>query len=280
MEKLVTTVKKLELKKLMQFLDENPSKKDVLSGLNKEKNKINKELSKLKEPVKNYGNFDRILFTNKYRTYQKEYNHYEVRKAELTSILNDYLNKIKMIETDQEYDNNRAKVIDLIPLIESAKSVEEVAMYTFYGNLDVKSNSKYLLAIILLMQSIDIIKKDTDIDKVYNGLDLFTINKKLEEVNLDLLIKNLKKVKINIDDGFYQFIVMIMNEKSICSETNLLSSFPILRQLKEDKEVPKNIRIALETLDSSENEKRTIHEVGCEIFLKEIFYKIKENENV
>ena len=271
MEKLVTTVKKLELKKLMQFLDENPSKKDVLSDLNKEKNKIKKELSKLKEPTKNYGNFDRILFTNKYRTYQKEYYHYETKKAELTSILNDYANKIKMIETDQEYDDNRAKVIDLIPLVESAKTVEEVAMYTFYGNLDVKSNSKYLLAIILLMQSIDIIKKDSDIDKVYNGLDLFTINKKLEEVNLELLIKNLRKVRIDIDDGFYQFIVMIMNEKSICSETNLLSSFPILRQLKEDKEVPKNIRVALETLDSSKNEKRTIHEVGCEIFMKEIW---------
>ena len=102
----------------------------------------------------------------------------------------------------------------------------------------------------------------------------------MEDINLEAFIKSLRKAKIDIDDGFYQFIVMIMNEKSNCSSVNLLSSFPILKQLKEDKEVPKNIRVALEMLDDSKNENRTIHEVGCEIFLKEIFYKIKENLNV
>ena len=70
--------------------------------------------------------------------------------------------------------------------------------------------------------------------------------------------------------------MMIMSEKSFCTEKNLMASFPILRQLKKDKGVPKNIRVALDILDNKENENRTIHEVGCEIFLKEIFYKIKE----
>jgi len=280
MEKLVTSVKKLELNKLMDFLNENPSKKDVLKNLNNEKNKINKQISKIKEPEKKYSNFDRILFTNKYRSYQKEYADYEARKNELNAILNEYSNKIKMIETDQDYDFNRQKVIELIPLVENAKTIEEIALYTFYGSLDVKSNLKYLLAIILLFQSIDFIKKDNDIERVYNGLDIDIINKKLEEINLESLIKSLKKVKIDIDDGFYQFIVMIMNENSLCNQVNLLSSFPIFKQLKDDKGVPKNIRVALEILDNNQNEKRTIHEVGCEIFLKEIFYKIKENLNV
>ena len=185
-----------------------------------------------------------------------------------------------MIETDQDYDNNRARVIELIPLVEKAKTVEEIALYTFYGSLEAKSNSKYLLAIILLFQSIDIIKKDSDIEKIYNGLDIPTINQKLEEINIDSLIKSLRKANIDIDDGFSQFIVMIMNEKSCCSQVNLLSSFPILKQLKEDKGVPKNIRVAVERLDNKDNENRTIHEVGCEILLKEIFYKIKENLNV
>ncbi len=280
MEKLVTSVRKLELKKLMQFLDENPSKKDVLKDLNNEKNKISKEISKLKEPVKDYGNFDRLFLNKKYKDYQRAYKEYDSKKSELNAILLEYSNKIKIIETDKEYDDNRKKVIDLIPLVEKAKTVEEIALYTFYGSLDVKSDSKYLLAIILLLQGIDIIKKDSDIEKVYNGLDIVTLNQKLEEVDLELLIKSLRKVKIDIDDGFYQFIMMIRNENSCCSETNLLSSFPILKQLKEDKGVPKNIRVALEILDSNRNEKRTIHEVGCEIFLKEIFYKIKENLNV
>ena len=280
MEKLVTTVRKLELNKLVDFLNENPSKKDVLKKLNEEKNKISKQFNKLKEPEKKYSNFDRILFTDKYRTYQKDYRNYEKSKNELNAILTEYSNKIKMIETDQEYDNNRKKVIELIPLVENAKTIEEIAFYTFYGTLDVKSDLKYLFAIILLLNSVDIIKKDSDIERVYKGLDIFTINQKLENVNLESLIRNLKKAKIDIDDGFYQFIVMIMNEKSICSETNLLSSFPILRQLKDDKEVPKNIRVALEILDNNQNERRTIHEVGCEIFLKEIFYKMKENSNV
>ena len=280
MEKLVTSIRKLELNKLIDFLNENPSKKEVLKNLNEEKNKIDKQLAKLKEPEKKYSNFDRILFTDKYRTYQKDYRAYEKNKNELNAISSEYANKIKMIETDQEYDSNRQKVIDLIPLVEKATSVEDIAFYTFYGTLDVKSDLKYLLAIILLISSVDIIKKDSDIERVYKGLDIFKINQKLEDVNLDTLIKNLRKAKIDIDDGFYQFIVMIMNEKSICSETNLLSSFPILKQLKEDKEVPKNIRVGLEILENNQNENRTIHEVGCEIFLKEIFYKIKENSNV
>ncbi len=276
MEKLITTVRKLELKKLIDFLNENPSKKEVLKNLNEEKNKTSKQLAKLKEPEKKYSNFDRILFTDKYRSYQKEYRAYEKTRNELSAVINDYENKIKMIETDQEYDDNRKKVIDLIPLVEKARSVEEIALYTFYGTTDVKSDSKYLLAIILLLSSINIIKKDSDIARAYNGLDLFTINQKLENINLESLIKCLRKVKIDIDDGFYQFIVMIMNETSNCSQVNLLSSFPILKQLKEDKGVPKNIRVALEMLDDRENENRTIHDVACEIFLKEIFYKIKE----
>lgn len=280
MEKLVTSIRKLELAKLIDFLNENPSKKEVLKTLNEDKNKISKQIAKLKEPEKKYSNFDRILFTDKYRSYQKEYRNYEKTKNEMNTILNDILSKIKMVETDQEYDDNRKKVVDLIPLIESAKSVEEIALYTFYGTVDVKSNSKYLLAIILLLSSVNIIKKDSDIERVYKGLDNFTISKKMEDINLEAFIKSLRKAKIDIDDGFYQFIVMIMNEKSNCSSVNLLSSFPILKQLKEDKEVPKNIRVALEMLDDSKNENRTIHEVGCEIFLKEIFYKIKENLNV
>ena len=280
MEKLVTTIRKLEMSKLIEFLNENPSKKDVLKNLNNEKNKIEKQLSKLKEPEKKYSNFDRILFTNKYRNYQNEYHNYEKNKNELNGVLNEYSNKIRMIESDQEYDDNRQKVMDLIPLVEKAKTIEDIALYTFYGTLDVKSNSKYLLAIILLLESIGIIKADEDIDKVYDGLNILTINQKLEEVNLETLIKSLRKAKIDIDDGFYQFIGMIMNEKSTCSQVNLLSSFPILKQLKEDKGVPKNIRVALERLDDKQNEKRSIHEVGCEIFLKEIFYKIKENSNV
>jgi uncharacterized protein (UPF0147 family) len=170
--------------------------------------------------------------------------------------------------------------MDLIPLVEKARNIEEIAFYTFYGTLEVKTVSKYLLAIILLIESVGIIKTDSDIDKVYNGLDIVKINQKLEEVNLETFIRSLKKARIDIDDGFYQFITMIMNEKSKCSQVNLLSSFPILKQLKEDKEVPKNIRVALERLDDKQNENRTIHEVGCEIFLKEIFYKIKENSNV
>ena len=280
MEKLVTTVRKLEISKLMEFLSENPSKKEVLRNLNKEKNKIKKQLSTLEEPVKNYSNFERLLLSSKYKKYQKEHKEYESKKNELNSTFNDYLNKIKAIESDREYDNNRIKVIDLIPLIEKAKTIEEMALYTFYGTLDIKSNSKYFLAIILLLQNVEIIKNDSDIDKVYKGLNNVIINQKLKEINFDNLIKNLKKIKIDIDDGFYQLMMMIINEESLCSEVNLLSSFPILKQLKEDKGVPKNIRVALEILDNKHNEKRTIHEVSCEIFLKEIFYKIKENRNV
>ena len=280
MEKLVTSVRKLELNKLIDFLDENPSKKEVLKSLNDEKNKIDKQLSKLKEPEKVYSNFDRILLTDKYRSYKKNYREYEMKKNELNAIFNEYSNKIKMIETDQDYDTNRQKVIDLIPLIEKARTVEEIAFYTFYGNLDVKNSSKYLLAIIFLLQSVDIIVKDSDIERAYNGLDILKINNKLEDINLEKFFKSLKKVGIDIDDGFYQFISMIMNEQSVCSEVNLLSSFPILKQLKEDKEVPKNIRVALELLDGNKNENRTIHDVSCEILLKEIFYKIKENSNV
>ncbi len=280
MEKLVTTIRKLEMSKLIEFLNENPSKKDVLKNLNSEKSKLEKELSKLKEPDKKYSNFDRILFTNKYRNYQKEYYEYEKNKNELHLVITEYSNKIKMIETDQEYDDNRKKVMDLIPLVEKARSVEEIAFYTFYGTLEVKTVPKYLLAIILLIESVGIIKTDSDIDKVYNGLDIVKINQKLEDVNLEAFIRSLRKARIDIDDGFYQSITMIMNEKSKCSQVNLLSSFPILKQLKEDKEVPKNIRVALERLDDKQNENRTIHEVGCEIFLKEIFYKIKENSNV
>ena len=280
MEKLVTTVRKLEISKLMEFLSENPSKKEVLRNLNKEKNKIKKQLSTLEEPVKNYSNFERLLLSSKYKKYQKEHKEYESKKNELNSTFNDYLNKIKAIESDREYDNNRIKVIELIPLIEKAKTIEEMALYTFYGTLDIKSNSKYFLAIILLLQNVEIIKNDSDIDKVYKGLNNVIINQKLKEINFDNLIKNLKKIKIDIDDGFYQLMMMIINEESLCSEVNLLSSFPILKQLKEDKGVPKNIRVALEILDNKHNEKRTIHEVSCEIFLKEIFYKIKENRNV
>ena len=280
MKKLVTTVRELELNKLMDFLDENPSKKEMLKNLNNEIIKINKQFSKLKEKEKKYTKFDRLLLTSKYRDYQKKYREYEAEKSELLATSTDYSNKIKINENDKEYDDNRKKVLDLIPLVEKAKTVEEIALYTFYGTLDVKSNSKYLFAIILLLQSIDIVKNDSDIDKIYNGLDINTINQKLEDVNFESLIKNLRKVKIDIDDGFCQFIIMIMNENNLCNQVNLLSSFPILKQLKEDKEVPKNIRVALEILDNNKNERRTIHDVGCEIFLKEIFYKIKENLNV
>ena len=54
MEKLVTSVRKLELKKLMEFLNENPSKKEVLKDLNSEKNKVSKEIGKLKKPVRSF----------------------------------------------------------------------------------------------------------------------------------------------------------------------------------------------------------------------------------
>ncbi len=280
MSKLITNIKKLEINKLMDFLNENPSKKEILKSLNAEKLKINKQVLKLKKPEKKYSNFDRLLSTQKYKDYQKEVKNYDDKKRELNTIVIDYENKIKIIETDQEYDNNREKVIKLIPLIENSKSIEEIALYTFYETLDVKSSLKSLIAIILLLQSIEIIKKDSDIEKVYDGLDIELINKKLDEVSLESLIKTLGKNKIDIDDGFYQFIIMILSDNSSCNQKNLNASFPILRQLKKDKEVPKNIRVAIDILDDAKNENRTIHEVGCEILLKEIFYKIKENSNV
>ena len=276
MKKILTTIKELEIKKLNEFLVEFPSKKEILNNLNKEKVKIKKELSKLKEPTKNYSNFDRLLSSHKYKEYVKNNKDYLNKKHSLTEKMNEIENKENLIKNDLEYDNNRIKVINLIPLIEKSKSIEEIAFYTFNDSLEVKSNLKYIIYIVLLLDNIEIIKKDEDIDKVYKELDTITLNKKLNDVNLESLIKNLKKIKLEIDDGFYQFMMMIMSEKSFCTEKNLMASFPILKQLKKDKGVPKNIRVALDILDNKENENRTIHEVGCEIFLKEIFYKIKE----
>ena len=185
--------------------------------------------------------------------------------------------KIKIIDTDQQYEENRARALNLIPLLEKAQTIEEIAKVTFYGEQELISPLKYLISIFLLFQSVDIIKSDSDINKVYNSLDLHVLNQKLEDLDVETLLKCLKRIKIEVDDGFIQFISMVMNEKSLCTQNNLMTAFPILRQLKDDDQVPKNIRIALEILDDEGNKKRTIHEVGCEILMKEIFYKIKES---
>lgn len=277
MASLVNTIRELEITKLLQYLDENPSKKDILKELNNEKQKLTKKLSKLKMPVKKFGNIDRFLQTAKYKEYLKEEKAYELAKNEILNEISECENKMKIIDTDQEYDENRERVLNLIPLIEKARTIEEIAKFTFYGEQEIKSANKYLFAILLLFQSIDIIKSDSDINKVYNSLDLHILNQKLEDLNIEILIKNLKRIKIEIDDGFIQLISMIMNERSLCTQNNLMTAFPILKQLKEDNQVPKNIRVALEILDDEGNKKRTIHEVGCEILIKEIFYKIKEN---
>lgn len=276
MTKLVTTIKKLEVEKLLLFLDENPSKKDVLSELSKKRNQVKKEISKLKEPVKNYSNFDRLLSSHKYKEYLSKNKEYLDKKHDLSIELGEIEEKENLVKGDANYDANRLKVVNLIPLIEESRTIEDIAFYTFNDSLEIKNDLKYILYVVLLLDSIDIIKKDEDIDKVYRELNIPILNKKLNDVNLETLIKNLKKIKIDIDDGFYQFITMIMGEKSFCNEKNLMASFPILKQLKKDKGVPKNIRVALDILDSKGNENRTIHEVGCEMFLKEIFYKIKE----
>ena len=277
MASLVNVIRELEITKLLEYLEENPSKKDILKELNNEKQKLNKKLTKLKAPTKNFGNIDRFLQTNKYKEFLREEKAYEISKNEILNEITECDNKIKMINTDQEYDENRERVLNLIPLIERARTIEEIARFTFYGEQDTKSSNKYLFAIFLLLQSIDIIKTETDINKVYNSLDLHILNQKLEDLNIEVLIKNLKRIKIELDDGFVQLITMIMNERSLCTQNNLMTAFPILKQLKEDSQVPKNIRVALEILDDEGNKKRTIHEVGCEILVKEIFYKIKES---
>ena len=277
MASLVNIIREMQISKLIKYLDENPAKKEIIKTLNNEKIKLNKKLAKLKPPSKNYGNIDRLLQTNKYKEYLTEEKKYEIEKKELLNEISEYENKIKIIDTDQQYEENRARALNLIPLLEKARTIEEIAKVTFYGEQEIKSPLKYLLSIFLLFQSVDIIKSDSDINKVYNSLDLHVLNQKLEDLDVETLLKNLKRIKIEIDDGFIQFISMVMNEKSLCTQNNLLTAFPILRQLKEDNQVPKNIRIALEILDDEGNKKRTIHEVGCEILMKEIFYKIKEN---
>lgn len=277
MASLVNIIREMQISKLIKYLDENPAKKEIIKTLNNEKIKLNKKLAKLKPPSKNYGNIDRLLQTNKYKEYLTEEKKYEIEKKELLNEISEYENKIKIIDTDQQYEENRTRALNLIPLLEKSRTIEEIAKVTFYGEQEIKSPLKYLLSIFLLFQSVDIIKSDSDINKVYNSLDLHVLNQKLEDLDVETLLKNLKRIKIEIDDGFIQFISMVMNEKSLCTQNNLLTAFPILRQLKEDNQVPKNIRIALEILDDEGNKKRTIHEVGCEILMKEIFYKIKEN---
>lgn len=277
MASLVNIIRETQISKLIRYLDENPARKEIIKTLNNEKVKLSKKLTKLKPPSKNYGNIDRLLQTNKYKEYLTEEKKYEIEKKELLDEISEYENKIKIIDTDQQYEENRARALNLIPLLEKARTIEEIAKVTFYGEQELISPLKYLISIFLLFQSVDIIKSDSDINKVYNSLDLHVLNQKLEDLDVETLLKSLKRIKIEVDDGFIQFISMVMNEKSLCTQNNLMTAFPILRQLKDDAQVPKNIRIALEILDDEGNKKRTIHEVGCEILMKEIFYKIKES---
>lgn len=277
MASLVNVIRETQISKLIKYLDENPARKEIIKTLNNEKVKLSKKLTKLKPPSKNYGNIDRLLQTNKYKEYLTEEKKYEIEKKELLDEISEYENKIKIIDTDQQYEENRARALNLIPLLEKARTIEEIAKVTFYGEQELISPLKYLISIFLLFQSVDIIKSDSDINKVYNSLDLHVLNQKLEDLDVETLLKSLKRIKIEVDDGFIQFISMVMNEKSLCTQNNLMTAFPILRQLKDDDQVPKNIRIALEILDDEGNKKRTIHEVGCEILMKEIFYKIKES---
>lgn len=277
MASLVNIIRETQIGKLIKYLDENPARKEIIKTLNNEKVKLSKKLTKLKPPSKNYGNIDRLLQTNKYKEYLTEEKKYEIEKKELLNEISEYENKIKIIDTDQQYEENRARALNLIPLLEKARTIEEIAKVTFYGEQELISPLKYLISIFLLFQSVDIIKSDSDINKVYNSLDLHVLNQKLEDLDVETLLKSLKRIKIEVDDGFIQFISMVMNEKSLCTQNNLMTAFPILRQLKDDDQVPKNIRIALEILDDEGNKKRTIHEVGCEILMKEIFYKIKES---
>ena len=277
MASLVNIIRETQISKLIKYLDENPARKEIIKTLNNEKVKLSKKLTKLKPPSKNYGNIDRLLQTNKYKEYLTEEKKYEIEKKELLNEISEYENKIKIIDTDQQYEENRARALNLIPLLEKARTIEEIAKVTFYGEQELISPLKYLISIFLLFQSVDIIKSDSDINKVYNSLDLHVLNQKLEDLDVETLLKSLKRIKIEVDDGFIQFISMVMNEKSLCTQNNLMTAFPILRQLKDDDQVPKNIRIALEILDDEGNKKRTIHEVGCEILMKEIFYKIKES---
>jgi len=277
MASLVNIIRETQISKLIKYLDENPARKEIIKTLNNEKVKLSKKLTKLKPPSKNYSNIDRLLQTNKYKEYLTEEKKYEIEKKELLNEISEYENKIKIIDTDQQYEENRARALNLIPLLEKARTIEEIAKVTFYGEQELISPLKYLISIFLLFQSVDIIKSDSDINKVYNSLDLHVLNQKLEDLDVETLLKSLKRIKIEVDDGFIQFISMVMNEKSLCTQNNLMTAFPILRQLKDDDQVPKNIRIALEILDDEGNKKRTIHEVGCEILMKEIFYKIKES---
>lgn len=276
MKTIIDKVKELEIKKLINYLDDNPSKEKVLEELTKEQKECEKRLQDLKEPAKEYSQIDKLLQTRKY----KEYNHllqdYATVKEKNINLINQYKNKIAMIEDDADYDVDRCKVSNLIPEIEESKTIEEIALKTFFNNQEVSAN-KYLLAIVMLLQSIDLTNNKEDIDNIYNSFDLPNLTKKMEELDFENLLKSLKRIKIDIDDGFIQFIIMIINEKSLCTQENLKNGFPFLNQLEEDDEVPQNIRVAIEILEKDENKSKTIHEVGCEILIKEILSKIKED---
>ncbi len=277
---MIEEIKKIEVQKLQSLLESYPPKKEILSNLKSEKARIKRRIANLKEPKKEYNNIEKLLQTQKYKNYNVNLEHYSETKNNLLKKIGEIDKKIKLIEKDEEYDLTRDKVMEIIPLIEKAKTIEAIANYTFSDKEKNKSVNKHLLSIFLLIQSAEIVKTDEDIRKLYKSLKTKSLAKKLEDLNLEKLFKSLKKINIEIDDGFIQFIVMIINEKSFCTKDNLVTTFPILEQLKEDKEVPKNIRVGLEILANNKNSKKTIHEIGCEILIKEVLYKIKENQYV
>lgn len=280
MGNVVKTIKALEINKLKQFLDENPSKKNKLKAYFKEKEELTKEYENLKVPVKNYGNFGRILKTEKYKEYIEEKKQYEILKSEIWNNIVECEKKILETENSNEIDENRNSFLVLIPLLEEVETIEDLAYFAFYTSEQERNANKQLIALALLFQNLNYIKTEHDINDIYDSLDFENLNDRLEDLNLLSLTRSLKRIKIEIDEGFYQFISMIINEKTLCNQYNLMTTFPILKQLKEDKQVPKNIRVALDILDDQKNEERLINEVGHEILIKEILYKVKENQNV
>ncbi|MBQ4634200.1 MAG: hypothetical protein IJB71_02490 [Bacilli bacterium] len=277
MASLVNVVRNLEIDKLKQYLDSFALKEKRLEELTTEKEQLNEKLNLLGVPEKNLGSLDKLLKTNKYKCYLSEKEKYISEKNKIINRIEACSTEIEALNDISENEEDKAKALALIPLLEKAQTIEEIARFTFYGEQEIKNVNQYFLAIFLLAQNLEIIKTEKDIDEIYDSLNLIMLNQKLENLNVESFLKSLKKIQIEIDDGFIQLITMLLNQKSLCTQENLNSAFPILKQLKEDKCVPKNIRVALEILDSAENDERTIHEVGCEILMKEVFYKIKES---
>ena len=71
MKTIIDKVKELEIKKLINYLDDNPSKEKVLEELTKEQKECEKRLQDLKEPAKEYSQIDKLLQTRKYKEYNR-----------------------------------------------------------------------------------------------------------------------------------------------------------------------------------------------------------------